>query len=59
MDEYLALDHSTARESEANWSVCMSVNYPSKKRLSGVMPGNLAATEKQPKYFDNYKIPGT
>ena len=42
---------------EDNWDICMSVNYLSCERPSGVMFGFLVTTDVQPDCYDIYKIP--
>lgn len=44
---------------EDNWDVCISVNYLSDKRPSGVMFGFLVANDNQPAEYDTYKIPAS
>ena len=57
MAQYLSLDHASAAQSEAGWSVCISVNYLCPSRPRGVFFGSLAATENQPQGFDLYHVP--
>ena len=42
---------------ENHWDICMSVNYLSNERPSGVMFGFLVATDVQPDSYDIYKVP--
>lgn len=42
---------------EDNWDICMSVNYLSDERPSGVMFGFLVADGVQPEQYDIYKVP--
>ena len=42
---------------EENWDICMSINYLSCERPSGVMFGFLVTTDVQPECFDIYRIP--
>ena len=42
---------------EDNWDICISLNYLSCERPSGVMFGFLVATDVQPNSYDIYKIP--
>ncbi len=42
---------------EDNWDICMSLNYLSHERPSGVMFGFLVTTDVQPDSYDIYKIP--
>lgn len=42
---------------EDNWDICMSVNYLSGERPSGVMFGFLVANAHQPEQYDIYKVP--
>lgn len=42
---------------EADWDVCMSVNYFSAERPNGVMFGFLVGTERQSDGYDVYKVP--
>ena len=42
---------------EDNWDICMSLNYLSRERPSGVVFGFLVTTVAQPDSYDFYKIP--
>ena len=42
---------------EDNWDICMSLNYLSDERPSGVMFGFLVAADIQPDSYDIYRIP--
>lgn len=42
---------------EENWDICMSINYLSGERASGVLFGFLVDEELQPDAYDIYKVP--
>lgn len=42
---------------EDNWDVCMSIDYLSDERPSGVLFGFLVAGDVQPEQYDIYKVP--
>lgn len=44
---------------EDNWDICMSLNYLSSERPSGVMFGFLVSTDVQPDLYDILKVPAT
>lgn len=42
---------------EENWDVCISVNYLSDERPSGVMFGFLVTSDDQPEQYDIFRVP--
>jgi len=57
MSGFFAQDHSTVVGREANWDVCMSVNYLSSERPNGVLVGFQVSTDQQLEGFDTYRVP--
>lgn len=59
MKDFVALADTEASpiDPEAGWDVCMSLNYLSDQRPSGVFFGFLVREHKQPKGFDMYWLP--
>ena len=56
MEDFMSIsDLPNSRED--NWDICMSLNYLSCERPSGVMFGFLVATDAQPDSYDICKIP--
>lgn len=56
MERFMSIS-AAPHHREANWDVCLSVNYLSNERPCGVMFGFFVATEVQPVFYDIYKIP--
>ena len=56
MEDFMSVSAIPNRR-EDDWDICMSVNYLSSERPSGVMFGFLVATDVQPDSYDIYKIP--
>ena len=56
MGDFMAVS-ATPNSREDHWDVCMSLNYLSGERPSGVMFGFLTAAEIQPDSYDIYKVP--
>lgn len=59
MEEFVALGDAglSPIDPEAGWDVCMSFNYLSKQRPSGVFFGFFVQSHKQPKGFDMRWLP--
>ncbi len=56
MEDFMSVsDLPTSREDD--WDICMSLNYLSCERPSGVMFGFLVSTDVQPASYDLYKVP--
>ena len=49
--------NNTPNGREANWEVCISLNYLSKERPNGVMFGFLVESDQQPAAYDLLKLP--
>lgn len=56
MRDFMAL-RTPANQREADWDVCLSVNYLSSERPNGVMFGFLVGTDEQPDGFELYRVP--
>ncbi len=56
MEDFMSIS-AVPNGREDNWDICMSVNYLSSERPSGVMFGFLVDTDVQPASYDIYKIP--
>lgn len=56
MEDFMSVS-SAPNGREDNWDVCLSLNYLSGERPSGVMFGFLAETDVQPEDYDICKIP--
>lgn len=56
-DAKLIFPNNTRKGREENWEVCISFNYLSTERPSGVMFGCFVESEEQPDCFDVVKVP--
>ena len=56
MEDFMSAS-GTPNGREEHWDICMSVNYLSDERPSGVMFGFLVEAEVQPDNYDIYKVP--
>lgn len=56
MEDFMSVS-AAPNNREDNWDICMSVNYLSDERPSGVMFGFLVADSVQPEQYDIYKVP--
>ena len=56
MEDFMSIS-ATPDGREDHWDICMSINYLSDKRPSGVMFGFLVAGDNQPDQYDIYKVP--
>ena len=56
MEDFMSIS-AIPNSREDNWDICMSVNYLSCERPSGVMFGFLVAADVQPDSYDIYRIP--
>lgn len=56
MEDFMSIS-AIPNNREDHWDICMSMNYLSDERPSGVMFGFLVASDVQPASYDIYKIP--
>ncbi len=56
MEDFMSVS-TLPNSREDNWDICMSLNYLSHERPSGVMFGFLVTTDVQPDSYDICKIP--
>lgn len=56
MEEFMALS-AKANGREADWDVCMSVNYLSGERPNGTLFGFLVEDDVQPEEYNIYRVP--
>ena len=56
MEDFMSVS-ALPNSREDNWDICMSLNYLSRERPSGVMFGFLVTTDVQPDSYDICKIP--
>ena len=56
MEEFMAVSAVPVGREE-NWDVCMSLNYLSDQRASGVLFGFLVRDAPQPEGYDLYRVP--
>ena len=55
--EYFMSVSAPPNSREDNWDICMSINYLSQERPSGVMFGFHVTADAQPDCYDIYKVP--